>query len=327
MIEASGLSFQGAMVGKRVAIVLVNYNGFSDTAACLNSLMQLTSDVQLSLILVDNASKDASKLEGLKDECQNLHIIYNQQNVGFGRANNIGIRWAQEHLNFDYLCLLNNDTIVEPDFLRHLIEPFAQDSQIGMTTGKIYYEHNRNMVWYGGADINFRKGWPKVADYNGEATANGANRPRYVNFVSGCLMLFSKESISTLNGFDEQFFMYCEDLELCIRVKQAGYKLFYAPSSIIYHKVHGSKTVEETGLRPRNPNLAFLYSNMKQNQFVTFRKHLKGLPFLMFFLIFNLQLLYITSRLLFRGRIDIMPEYFKVINGITRISKLHTSRK
>tara|TARA_R110002072_G_scaffold159408_7_gene310473 strand:+ start:407 stop:1330 length:924 start_codon:yes stop_codon:yes gene_type:complete len=301
------------MVGKRVAIVLVNYNGFSDTAACLNSLMQLTSDVQLSLILVDNASKDASKLEGLKDECQNLHIIYNQQNVGFGRANNIGIQWAQQHLKFDYICLLNNDTIVEPDFLDYLVEPFVKDPQIGVTTGKIYYEYDRNIIWYGGADINLKRGWPKIADYNGVATANGANRPRYVSFVSGCLMMFSKESISTLKGFDEQFFMYCEDLELCLRTSGSGMKMYYEPRSIIYHKVQGSSSANEVGMKASNPRLAFIYSNMKSNQYLALKKNTTGINMLTFAFLFHAELLLLTFKLVLKGRMDILPIYFKIL--------------
>ena len=317
MIEASGLSFQGAMVGKRVAIVLVNYNGFSDTDMCLDSLMQLTSDIQISLVLVDNASKDASKLEGLKDKYQGLHIIYNQQNIGFGRANNIGIQWVQKHVEFDYICLLNNDTIVEPDFLEHLIEPFAQDPQIGMTTGKIYYEYDRNVVWYGGAEINHKRGWPQVADYNGRATENGANRLRYVSFVSGCLMLFSKKAILELKGFDDHFFMYCEDLELCLRATRLNIGMYYQPRSIIYHKVQGSSSVKEVGMKASNPKLAFIYSNMKSNQYLALKKNTTGLNMVLFAFVFHAELLLLTIKLVLKGRTNIIPEYFKIL-GRTR---------
>lgn len=298
-----------------VTIVLVNYNGFSDTALCLKSLSELTSNVEVSLVLVDNASKNASRLEELKDTNQNLHIIYNQENVGFGRANNIGIKWAKEHLNFDYLCLLNNDTIVEPDFLEHLIEPFLRDSEIGITTGKIYYESNRDVVWYGGADIDPIRGWPKVLDYNQPASENGADRPRYVSFVSGCLMFFSKASINTLRGFDEQFFMYCEDLELCLRATDAHLRMYYEPRCKIYHKVQGSSNSESVGMRASNPNLGFVYFNMKSNQYLANCKHRTGIALFIFVVVFHLELVILTVRLLFKGRKDIIPVYFRVLRS------------
>lgn len=288
------------MFTNQTVIILVNYNGYRDTRECIESLRQLSRPP--CVVIVDNASKDAHELENLSAIYSPLHIIYNTENIGFGRANNVGIHWAQENVAFDYLCLLNNDTVVTLDFLEHLKKPFENDPKIGITTGKIFYEADRDIIWYGGGEINFTRGWPRIADYNKAPSREGANSSKYVSFVSGCLMLFTKDSIASLNGFDEDFFMYCEDLELCLRANNEGIKMYYSADSVIYHKVQGNKKIEEKGLRPKNPNLKFLFLNIKRNQFITFSNHLKGFNKYKFKFMFFLELMQLSTKLFLKGK-------------------------
>ena len=92
------------------------------------------------------------------------------------------------------------------------------------------------LVWYGGGEIDYQKGWPKIVEFNQQASPEGANKSRYVTFVSGCVILFSRKAIEELEGFDEIFFMYAEDLELSIRAAKKNIKIWYTADAIIYHK-------------------------------------------------------------------------------------------
>lgn len=289
-----------------LVIIIVNYNGYADTWACLNSILTVHGDLPF-VVLIDNGSKDAADLEILKSNYSHLHIIYNTENTGFGRANNIGIKWALQNVDFEYLLLLNNDTLIQPNSLHNLISPFNKDHRIGITTGKIMYEYNRELVWYGGGDIDKKKGWPKIADFNKEATSTGANLSRYVSFVSGCAMMFSKASILQLNGFDEDFFMYCEDLELSIRAQTQGLKMFYESSSVIYHKVQGSSSGNSSkGFNKNNRNLSFIFFHMQKNRWLAIRKHYSGSQFFIFNLYFCSELIYRSMIFLKWKRFDLL---------------------
>lgn len=287
----------------QTVIILVNYNSANDTKSCIQSVLDSDNQKQPFIILIDNNSSESLKC--IAHEFPEVKIIKNDSNAGFGKANNIGIEWAKKNLEFDFLCLLNNDTVVERGFLQKLIAPFLDDPQVGITTGRIYYESNQDIIWYGGGDINYSRGWPKITNFNQTPSSEGALKSREVTFASGCLMMFSKESILKIGGFDEFFFMYCEDLELSIRTLKFGYKIYYNSDAIIYHKVQGDKKMEEKGLKIKNPKLKFLFINMKRNQFYTFNKHLKGFKKLRFKSIFFLELLYISSKFFFLGQLNI----------------------
>lgn len=299
-----------------LVIIFVNYNGYHDTVACVKSI-KLHDDKNSFVIIVDNASTENEDLEALKEIHYNTHLIYNTDNIGFGRANNIGIQWAQQNLNFEHLLLLNNDTLIAKGALTSLTEPFKINKEIGVTTAKIFYESNRDLIWYGGADINYKRGWPKIVDFNKKPSLEGADKARFVSFISGCCMMFSKESINKLKGFDDDFFMYCEDLELSMRANKLGYKLYYHPKSVIYHKVQGSfKNKVEKGMKAGNPNLLFLFTNMKTNQFKAMKKHLNTLNFIVFNFFYWNEFIMTTLKLFLKGRTDMFKISLKTINKI-----------
>lgn len=256
-----------------LVIILVNYNGFGDTQACLESIKKAQGEPPL-VIVVDNASTENVDLKKLRTVYEKLKLLRNDENIGFGRANNQGIDWALENVDFNYILLLNNDTLVEPSALHHLKEAFKVDPSIGITTGKTMYAGKPELVWYGGGEINFGKGRPKIIDQNQKPTKQGADKARFVAFVSGCTMLFTKKSMESLKGFDKEFFMYCEDLELSIRAVKKGYKLYYEPKCVIFHKVGGSQgETKFTGLHAKNPNIAFQFYHKLFNLWMTFKKH------------------------------------------------------
>ena len=146
------------------------------------------------------------------------------------------------------------------------------------------------------------------------ATADGANKSRYVTFASGCAMMFNNTSISKIGGFDEKFFMYVEDLELCIRAQKLGYYIWYSAETFIIHKVYGSSnktSINLPGMHPGNPNLAFYTYHTVKNMLLTMHKHLKGLKWLLFILNYSLIMFYKNLGYLLNGRIDGIKAYIK----------------
>ena len=300
------------MIRATTVIILVNYNGCHDTKECIHSIKASNGSLPF-IILVDNNSSNSKELDNLKKDYKKLHIIYNNQNEGFGVANNIGIKWAQEYIDFEYLLLLNNDTLIEPNSIKELIKPFSMNTAIGITTAKTFFEGNKNIIWYGGGEIDYNRGWPKITDFNNMPSLNGANKSKFVSFASGCTMMFSKTSISKIEGFDNNFFMYFEDFELCIRALKLGFKIYYCSESIVYHKVQGSVTNDTNNnklLNVSNPNLEFLYYNLKTNQYRAMKKHH---PSFKFFSFYWFEFIFKILFYILKGRHSMLKVAYKII--------------
>ena len=299
------------MESYEVVFVLVNYNGLEDTRACLESLKMVPENHLI--VLVDNASDDSDEVHALQTKFRRLIVLGNKRNLGFGVANNVGIQWALENTNFRYICLLNNDTVVTPNFLLPLKEAFSIHPDIGMTTGKIMYLNNDQIVWYGGGEIDYRRGWPSIVDFNSPATTEGANNSKYVSFASGCLMMFTRESIGKLQGFDQRFFMYCEDLELCIRVREMGMRIYYKAESVIFHRVQGAHQNDGVSLlKADDPRYEFVFVNMRANQLRIFLERSTGLARIQFLAFYTALILRDVARALKAGQLYIIPALFKL---------------
>lgn len=262
------------MLSKDLAIVLVNFNGFQDTYECVKSIREHSENTPY-IVIVDNSEPNEMALHNLEDD--NLHIIFNKKNQGFGKANNIGINWVQKNIDFKSLLLLNNDTIVNSSSLSTMLKCLNEE-EVDIVSCKIVYHDEPSIIWYGGGEINYKKGWPKVVDFNQHETSEGATKSRFVTFVSGCVILFSKNALKHLKGFDEDLFMYVEDLELSVRAHQKGLKIWYTSEAVIRHKVQGSFVGDNhyKGMHPKNKNVAYHFYHKKKNQWITFRKHLHG---------------------------------------------------
>lgn len=249
-----------------VVIVLVNYNNAADTIECVESLAQITYS-NVRTVVVDNGSSDAS-LEKLTEAKQkySFELIDAGTNGGFSAGNNIGIVYALE-ADADYILLLNNDTLVEPDFLTELIKVHGQNSQCDLTIGKIYYAYDRPKLWYAGGTINSRTG-RTVHERYGEIDTDLSDRePREVSFATGCCICMKAEVARTVGLLDEDYFLYEEDCDYSLRVAQKGKHIFYVPTSVIYHKVSAS-----TG--EASPSSQYYTA---RNHMWLIKKHFKGL--------------------------------------------------
>ena len=218
-----------------VYIVLVNYNGYELTKDCLVSLDAIKY-INSKIIVIDNASTDSSA-ENLS-EMEGIDFIANGTNDGFVGGNNIGIKFALER-GAKYILLLNNDTIVEPDFLNELVLAMETDQKIGVTGCKIMNYYDKDRIWSAGGGI--RKWTKKTFQYGeGKRDDGSYDEAREVDFLSGCCLLIRREVIEKIGLLDNDYFMYYEDVDYCLRTKKAGFTVNYVPESVIWHKIGGS---------------------------------------------------------------------------------------
>ena len=228
----------------KVSIIIVNYNGIDDTLECLNSLKSL-SYPNCEVIIVDNASRDASSaLNKIYNDFPNVKIISLGQNLGFAGGNNVGIDYALKQQKAECILLLNNDTVVAPDFLKKMIEAGELDEKMGIVGAKIYYHSDRKRIWCNGGHFSWTDGG-KHEEYNRlDANPNDA-KIKPTKFITGCVMLIKAETILNIGLMDESFFMYYEDIDWSLRAKKAGYNIAVATSAHIWHKV--SRSAAEMG--------------------------------------------------------------------------------
>lgn len=221
----------------KVSIILVNYNGFNDTVECVESLLKLKYK-QFDMIVVDNGST-ISPTEGQMDFLKtNCVYIENRNNTGFSGGNNVGIQYAVDQ-GAEYVLLLNNDTVVEPDFLDILVCAALTREKVGIVGGKIKYYSEPDKIWYGGGGYNRENGYVWHERYNQTDTGN-TGEVKEETFVTGCLMLIPVSVLDKVGLLDESFFLYAEDTEFCCRVLSKGYKIWFCEDAVIYHKVSAS---------------------------------------------------------------------------------------
>jgi GT2 family glycosyltransferase len=221
----------------KVAVIVLNWNGRDITAECLESL-QLVTYPNFEVILVDNGSADGSA-EFFRRNYPLVLLLENGQNLGFAGGNNAGIKTALQR-GADYVLLLNNDIIVDPDFLSQMVAAGEAHSEVGFLGPKIYYYDRPNVMWYAGGEISLRRGLSRHYGF-GENDRGQYEDPSYVNFVTGCSLLVKCDAIRNIGFLDEAMFCYGEDADLCIRARKAGYCGYYVPAAKVWHKIGASK--------------------------------------------------------------------------------------
>ncbi len=223
-------------MNKKVAIILVNWNGKADTLACLKSLGE-DQYPHKQIFVVDNDSADdsASALEAAYPE---VTLIRAGRNLGFTGGNNLGIRQALD-AGADYVFLLNNDTTVEPDAVSQLVRAAERRPEAGLLTPAIYYFDEPEKAWFVGSKLDLKRA---VAVHDNTHPVQRDDPEREIPWASGCAMLLPAAVIKQAGGFDERYFLNWEDVDLSLRIRQAGGSIFLVPSARIYHKVGQSMT-------------------------------------------------------------------------------------
>jgi len=213
-----------------VIILLLNWNGWRDTVKCLNSLKGLDYP-SFQVVVVDNASTDNS-LAQIRAAFPSLVIIEAGRNLGFAGGCNLGIKFALRE-EAQYVWLLNNDTEVDPQSLRGLVETAEADPDIGAVGSAIYSMTSPEQLQaWGGGYVNFWLG------RSGHFTVPVDDER--LHFISGASLLIPRRAVESLGLLDECFFMYWEDADYCFRLRRAGWRLAVAAESKIWHKEQGS---------------------------------------------------------------------------------------
>lgn len=227
-------------------VITPNYNGLKFLRNYFRSLLEQTySDFRI--IFIDNASSDGS-VEFIKNDYreyvdERIVLIENDANIGFAASNNQGIRLAMSDPQCKYIVCLNNDTVVDRDFLRNLILMAEQIKDAGSVQAKMIWGSRPDLIDSAGLEYSI----------NGLGFNRGAYEPaekfEWETEIFGCCAgacLYKREALEDVEVdgeyFDEDFFAYYEDFDLALRLRMAGWSSWYAPKSTVYHHKGGTKT-------------------------------------------------------------------------------------
>lgn len=262
------------MIYPKVSIIILNWNGLKDTIECLDSLQKITYP-NYEVMVVDNGSKGNEAGILRKKYRDYIKLIANKDNLGFAGGNNQAIKQIIREGQSDYVLLLNNDTIVDKEFLSELVKVAESDSNIAMVGPKIYYYDHRDVLQTAGARINWWTGFPPLIGTN-ERDVGQYDNIKEVDYVSGCALLVKKEVIAETGMLDKNYFMYYEETDWCARVKKAGYLIKYVPKAKIWHKIEAFKK------RTDGPHIY----RMTRNRFLFMKKNATSLQYFVFLVYF-----------------------------------------
>lgn len=223
-----------------LSICIVGWNVAGDLRGCLHSLYEREQGIDYEVIVVDNGSRDGT-LEMLRREFPQVLRVENRENRGFGTANNQGIRLARG----GYVLFLNPDTLVHPGALAKMVAFLRDRPGVGVVGPKLlsadgslqpaarrfpgwgvfFHQHTplKHLRLFKGANDRY-----KMKDFCWTETAE-------VEVVSGAALLIRREALGRVQGFDEGYFMFFEEIDLCRRVKESGYQVFFLPEAVITH--------------------------------------------------------------------------------------------
>lgn len=219
-----------------IKVLILNWNGSKLTCQCLASIEKLTYE-NFSTMVIDNASSDDS-IEKIHTNYPSVDVLVLDRNYGFGPAYNLAFKHL-ENSKSEFVLILNNDTIVESDLLDELISGVSLHGSGHFFCPIIHYLDSPDKIWYAGGKVDLPVG--QLA----HAGLRQKNKGQYsdisiTGFATGCCILTSLESLKKLDGFDEDFNMYAEDVDLCLRAQAMGIYSIFVPKAKIFHKVSAS---------------------------------------------------------------------------------------
>lgn len=212
------------------------------------------------------SDKDMNTIDQLPSN-KKIILIKNKKNYGFALGNNIGIKYAVKNLKSDYVLLLNNDVVVDPEFLNELINVAGSDPQIGAVGPKTYFYDDRNMIqWAAGGFMDPK--YFKVESIGSFEMDNGQyNENLELDYIVASCVLCKKEVIKKAGLLDHSYFMYFEDVDWSIKILRSGYKCYYAYKSKIWHKM-GVSSSNCYKARFYHMNRIYLFKkNFKQSEY------------------------------------------------------------
>jgi GT2 family glycosyltransferase len=261
-----------------ISIVTLNYNQPEVTCAFLASCRMLTYS-NYEILVCDMASEVDPSAIIAAGNYPKTRVLRSNSNLGFAGGNNWGMRQAKG----DFIFIVNNDTEVTPDLLHLLIEPFYNNASIGVTSPRIKFFFQPELIQYAGFN--------PMNHYTGRTSTVGEmqqdrgqyNKPGETFGAHGCAMMVKKAVIEKLGMFPEKFFLYYEEWDWSARIRRAGYKIWYAGNAAIYHK-------ESMSVGKENPIKVFYHT---RNRILYMRRNARWYQLPVFFLFF---ILFVTPR-------------------------------
>ena len=265
----------------KVSIITLNWNGLEDTTECLESLKKVTYP-NYEVIVVDNGS-EGNDAQVLKEKFSDyIQLIQNDKNYGCGEGFNTGIRYVLANSQPKYILIVNNDGVVDANFLDELVRVAEGDERIGIVGPKIYYydyEGRKDIIWSAGGNI--RRWALKIHRQVGE---NDDDLPRYqtitsVDWISGAVLMFKScltEKVGLLNPW---YFIGHEDIEYCLKARWYGFKIVYVPTAKAWHKV--GATAKKVHITYADPS-SYYYLIKQSFPLYVYIYHLLLLPALLF---------------------------------------------
>lgn len=219
--------------------IILNWNGKSDTLACLKSLEQTGCPAQ-SILVVDNGSADDS-VQAIRALYPQVELIETGENLGFSGGNNVGIEWGLKK-GFENFLLLNNDTVVAKDLFAEFLKALRAFPTCGIFGAKVYMQSDPIRLDHLGGNWNFRRA---AMDFVGMRELDEGNfeAPLQLDYVCGAAMLVRKAVFEKIGLLDPRFFLYWEDTDLCFRARRAGFEVRVCPAAKIWHKVSASASL------------------------------------------------------------------------------------
>lgn len=240
-------------MNEKVAVLILNWNNYGDTAACIESFRKQTYP-DYNIIVLDNNSDQHVYNLLLKEK--DILIIRNSSNLGYAGGNNVGLKYALEELDCQYILIVNNDTIADVNLIGQLVKVFEQPG-VGIVCPAIYYYDDRSKIQFFGENFNWYSGNPSKIKNTQDKTIVDSD------IACGACMLIKREVIEKVGYLTEDYFLLWEDLDYSVRVKRSGYKILCTKKATIWHKV--STSIGKVS------NLRLFYS--MRNRIIFLRRH------------------------------------------------------
>jgi GT2 family glycosyltransferase len=213
----------------RIGIVVLNYNGAEKTVACLESLQLLRQgSLSLQIVVVDNSSQDES-VKIISSAWPDIKLIKSSTNLGYAGGNNLGVAYFM-NIGIDYIWILNNDTLVQPETLEKMLNKIEGDPAVGCV-GSLIREigpgGDQPILAVGGGTISWVFGTARHL--------KDVNKINNLEYITGASMLISKSAWESIGGLCEDYFLYWEDVDFCLRLKRHGWKLAVAIDAEVRH--------------------------------------------------------------------------------------------
>jgi len=306
-----------------ISIVIPNYNGLSHLELCYDSLRN-QSYKEFKIILVDNNSADDS-VKYTEKNYPEVIILKLNANTGFSFAVNKGIKSSLENPECKFVLLLNNDTECDKYFLEELLNGF-KDEQTGSVACKMLNFYNRNIIDDAG-DFIKKKGSPYARGFEETDTGQYDNTEFIFGACAGAA-IYRREVFDKIGYFDNDFFAYYEDVDFSFRLQLSGYKCFYNPKAVCYHK-RGATTSSKSGFQTMLCEKNLIALRIKNYPFSTLIKWfpyffmIRFVRYYRFYRDHSSELLWSAIKGYFKGLYEV-PKSFKKRIEIQKLKKVST---